>query len=109
MTAIATSARSTVSGPMHNQVEERRVRGTALDDHGEVVALCNPYAHWQRTTRWVAVREIEEGRCRYYVQRNDDEKKVYLQVEDGRLRFGKPGGPGVDPADLDGCEDCMED
>lgn len=109
MTAIATPSRVPVSTPIHNQVEERRVRGTALDDGGDIVALCNPYAHWQRVTRWVAIREIEQGRCRYYVQRNDSGEKVYLQVEDRRLRFGAPGGAGVAPGELDGCEDCTDD
>jgi len=106
MTSIATPSRHGVSTPIQDRIEERRVRGAALDDHGDIVALCNPYAHWQRITRWVAMREIEEGRCRYYVQRNGSGDKVYLTVEEGRLRIGELGEPGIDPDELAGCEDC---
>ena len=57
----------------------------------------------------MAIREIEEGRCRYYVQKSDSGEKVYLRVEDGRLRFGEPDRPGIEPDELEGCEDCAED
>lgn len=66
-------------------VEERRVRRTAKTEDGDIVALCNPYAHWQRVTKWQAMREIEERRFRYYVEREDG-VKVYVEVEGDRLR-----------------------
>lgn len=83
--------------------EQRRVRGVARDDDGQIVALCNPYAHWQRVTRWVAVQEIESRRFRYYVQPEGSDERIYVAVdEEGRLELG----PEV--ADLDDCAETFE-
>jgi len=81
----ATAPEDTIRPEDAETVEERRVRRTAKDEDGDIVALCNPYAHWQRVTKWVAMRQLEEGRFRYYVQEEGPEK-IYVEVVDGHLR-----------------------
>jgi len=72
------------------------------DESGEIVALCNPYAHWQRVTRWQALREIDTRRYRYYVLKDGSDRKIFVTVQQGRLVLGVSGHE-LDPDELGDC------
>ena len=62
---------------------QRRVTRTGKDQDGDITALCGT---WGRVTKQVAIREIENGLCRYFVQdRIGRQANVY--VVNGR--YGK--------------------
>ncbi|RKR06744.1 hypothetical protein C7446_0739 [Kushneria sinocarnis] len=46
----------------------RRVMATGCDPRGRITRLCNFSTGWVLVTATQAIREIETGRCQYYIQ-----------------------------------------
>lgn len=57
---------------------DRRIKATQKDEHGNVIAFCNPDESWSPVTKDAVLRDIKNARCSYYVQ--ELPQKVYVRA-----------------------------
>lgn len=57
---------------------ERRVRKTGKDKDGDIISLCNDGASWSPRRKADAIRDIESGLYRYYVE--EESPRAYVSV-----------------------------
>lgn len=57
---------------------ERRVRKTGKDRDGDITSLCNSAEWWSPRQKVDAIRDIEQGTYRYYVE--EQTPRTYVEV-----------------------------
>jgi hypothetical protein len=57
---------------------ERRVRKTGKDKDGNIISLCNAGEHWSPRGKADAIRDIDSGNYKYYVE--EQTPRAYVRV-----------------------------
>jgi len=84
---------------------ERRVRRTGKDKDGDITSLCNSSETWSPRSKADAIRDIDGGTIKYYVE--EQTPRTYVQVvERGNKKHLQTTADRTSKNNLDNLPDC---
>lgn len=84
---------------------ERRVKKSGKDKNGNITSLCNSGESWSPKSKADAIKEIDEGTNKYYVE--EETPKVYVKVvTEGTSKYLRTTADKTSKNNLDNLPDC---
>ena len=84
----------------------RRVSSTGKDQDGDITKLCEPGEFWSPRLKQAAIRDIESGLHRYYVQWRREERTAIRVVKGPTGKYLRTDRDDTTRNNLDDLPDC---
>lgn len=85
---------------------DRQVTRSGKDRDGDITRLCNPSQAWSPCSKADAIRDIEAGTHRYYVQQLGTQPTLIHVVAGQTGKYLRTGADGAPANNLDNLPDC---